>query len=351
MESLDYPIYFKGSFDGLAGAFTAAGLNGGRVCLITDRNVSELYLDEVRNKLAALNAEAFIFTPGEESKNLDVIRQIYDCFTHARMDRSSVAAALGGGVAGDMAGFAAATFMRGIKYVQIPTTLLAQVDSSVGGKTGVDVGGRKNLVGAFYQPAFVYINISVLDTLPPEQFASGMAEAIKTALIADKGFYRMFLANKQLIKNRDRSALLEVVKRSCRVKASVVAEDEKEEGLRGILNFGHTFGHAVESLSRFTLPHGHCVALGILAAMRLSLERGWINETYVDSVRELFEYFSLPVKVKGLEPEAILDQMAFDKKNKNGEIRMVLLKAAGKAVFNQSAGKESILKAIKYITD
>ncbi|MDR1560113.1 MAG: 3-dehydroquinate synthase [Clostridiales bacterium] len=351
MECLNYPIYFNESFGGLADAFAAAGLNDRRVCLITDRNVSELYLDEVRQKLSAVNAETFIFTPGEESKNLDLIRRIYEFFLSARVDRGWAAVALGGGVAGDIAGFAAATFMRGIKYVQIPTTLLAQVDSSVGGKTGVDFNGHKNLVGAFYQPAFVYINIGALDTLPPDQFSSGMAEAIKSALIADREFYDFFIRDKELIRNKDKAALLETVKRSCRVKAAVVTADERENGLREILNFGHTFGHAIESLSRFTLPHGHCVALGIAAAMRLSLELGRVTESNLNSVRELLRYFGLPVTIKGLEPEAVLNEMTFDKKNRGGGIRLVLLEAIGKAAAGQSAGDASILRSIRFITD
>ena len=348
MECLNYPIYFQNGFGGLTGAFTAAGLTGRRVCLVTDQNVAGLYLQEARD---ILSAQTYVFPPGEESKNLDEISRVYEFFLKARMDRGSVVVALGGGVVGDMAGFAAATFMRGIPFVQIPTTLLSQVDSSVGGKTGVDFRGHKNLVGAFYQPAFVYINIKTLDTLPPEQFASGMAEAVKHALIADGQYYEMFIRKKADIRNMDKAALSDVVSGSCRIKAAVVTQDEKENGLREILNFGHTFGHAIESLSNFTLLHGYCVALGIMAASYLSYKRGNINEETLNSIRELLEYFSLPVKIKDIDSQSILNQMAFDKKSKDGRIRLVLLESLGKAVPNQTADDESILEAINYITE
>ena len=348
MECLNYPIYFTEGFDGLMEAFNAAGLNDRRICLVTDENVSKLYLSKIQDKLSA---EAFVFTPGEENKNLNVIRQIYDFFLKTGMDRRSVAVALGGGVTGDMTGFAAATFMRGIPFVQIPTTMLSQVDSSVGGKTGVDFHGHKNLIGAFYQPAFVYININVLDTLPQEQFASGMGEVIKTALIGDPRFYEMLHSDKLKIKNMEKAALLETVRWSCQIKAAVVTEDEKEKGLREILNFGHTFGHAIEGLSNFSLPHGHCVALGMMAALYLSLKRGDIDEETLNSVRELLEYYSLPVKIRGMRAEDILAQMAYDKKNKGGEIRLVLLEAIGKAKANQTSDNASLLEAIRYITE
>jgi len=348
MECLNYPIYLKEGFEGLKDAFDAAGLAGGKVCVIADRSVAALYLDEVRD---LLSAEAFVFAPGEESKNLNTISEIYEFFLKSRADRRTAAVALGGGVTGDMAGFAAATFMRGIPYVQVPTTLLSQVDSSVGGKTGVDFHGHKNMIGTFTQPAFVYINIKTLDTLPPEQFASGMGEVIKHGLIADVGYFNMLEREKAAIKNIEKNALLETVCGSCQIKASVVSVDEKERGLREILNFGHTFGHAIESLSRFTLLHGQCVALGITAASYLSYRRGSINEEELESIRQLLEFFDLPVKVNGYGAGDILAQMAFDKKSKGGSIRLVLLDAVGKAAPNQTASDGEILDAIKYITD
>ena len=346
MECLNYPIYFKEGFDSLTDAFACAGLKGKRACIITDQNVSALYLNEIQDKISA---KAFEFTPGEASKNLDVIRRIYEFFLDARMDRGSVAVALGGGVAGDIAGFAAATFMRGITLVQIPTTLLSQADSSVGGKTGVDMGGHKNLIGAFYQPAFVYINISALDTLAPDQFSSGIAEVIKAALIADPEFFEILLKEKEHIRKREKTALLDVVKRTVQIKASVVNKDEKEKGVREILNFGHTFGHALESISHFNLLHGHCVALGIMAALYLSQKYGGINNNLLYSVRQLFEYFNLPTKIKGLHPQDIFDQMLFDKKNRGGRIRLVLLESPGNAIINQTADEDSIMEAIRSI--
>jgi len=348
MECLNYPIYLEDSFNGLTEAFTAAGLAGRRVCLITDRTVAGLYLKEIKDMLSA---ESFIISPGEESKDLKVISRIYDFFLNERMDRRSVAVALGGGVVGDITGFAAAAFMRGINFVQIPTTLLSQVDSSVGGKTGVDYKGHKNLIGAFYQPAFVYININTLNTLPPEQFASGLCEAIKTAVIADPAFFEVFADKKHDIKNMDKAALLDIVGRSCGIKASVVTEDEKENGLREILNFGHTFGHAIESLSHFTLLHGQCVSLGMTAASYLSFKRGNITGEALDSIEGLLKFFGLPVRIKNFNAGDILTQMAYDKKNKDGEIKLVLLESVGKAIHGQVSDDESILDAIRYITE
>ena len=348
MECLNYPIYFQESFETLTDAFIAAGLTDRRVCLITDQNVAGLYLKEVQK---IIPGESFIIPPGEENKNLDTISRIYEFFLRTHMDRRSVAIALGGGVVGDMTGFAAATFMRGISFVQIPTTLLSQVDASVGGKTGVDFDGHKNLIGAFCQPAFVYINVNTLETLPPGQFASGMGEAIKHGLIADPGYYAMLTHKKEAIKSGQKAALLDVVSGSCRIKANVVTEDERENGVREILNFGHTFGHAIESLSGFTLTHGSCVALGMTAAAYLSCKRGYIKEEILNALQDLLKYYDLPVRVHNFDPGEILAQMAFDKKNKEGRIRLVLLESPGKAIPNQTADNGSILEAIRFITE
>ena len=200
-----------------------------------------------------------------------------------------------------MAGFAAATYMRGIKFIQIPTTLLSQVDSSVGGKVGVDFFGNKNMIGAFYQPEFVYINIKTLNTLPYEQIAAGMAEAIKYGYIIDKDFLNYFKDNMEKIKKLSPKEIKQIIYTSCKAKAYVVSEDEKESGLREILNFGHTFGHSIESLSNFELLHGECVAIGIISALKLSLDRGYINQIDLNFAKKLFSFFELPINIKDFD--------------------------------------------------
>lgn len=346
-----YPIYIESSFNQLADAFVCAELTGGKVCIITDSHVSPLYLDEVRECIASVSKETStcVFEAGEEHKNLDTIQSFYRCFIENRLDRKSVVVALGGGVTGDMAGFAAATYMRGIAYVQIPTTLLSQVDSSVGGKVGVDFLGNKNMVGAFYQPQFVYINTSTLRTLPEKEFSSGMAEAVKHGFILDEGYYRFISEERQRIHKLEDDAIRRLVSGSCAIKASVVSEDEKESGLREILNFGHTFGHAIESLSGFTMLHGQCVSCGMAAALYLSFRRGNVTQSQWEEGLEMLRYFSLPVQVDGFDTEEVYRKMLMDKKNKDNRIHLVLLDRIGKAYREYNASADEIMEGIKCI--
>lgn len=350
-ERFEYPVYIKDSFEALEKAFFDAGFGAAKACIISDSNTEKLYLDDV--KRIAQKCFSYVcdyaFEAGEKSKNLDVIRDFYAFFSNKGLDRKSVVIALGGGVTGDMAGFAAATYMRGIRFVQIPTTLLAQVDSSVGGKVGVDFMNNKNMVGAFYQPALVYINVKTLDTLPKEQFSAGMAEAIKYGYIIDSDFLGYINKNKQKIIELDSEAIKHIIYASCKAKAYVVSEDEKETGLREILNFGHTFGHAVESLSGFNLLHGECVAVGMMAALSLSCERKSVSRGDVEAARELLEFFELPVKVRGFDRKAVFEQMFSDKKTKNNMLNIVLLEKIGKAYTDKNAADDEVLGAIDFI--
>lgn len=345
----EYPIYITNTFDGLADALKKAGLEGRKLCIITESNVAPLYLETIKALLGEWEVSSYVFKAGEESKNLDTISDFYKHFLDEKLDRRSVLIALGGGVTGDMTGFAAATYMRGIPFVQVPTTLLAQVDSSVGGKTGVDFLGNKNMVGAFYQPRLVYINSKTLSTLPPEQVAAGMAEAIKTAYITDKDLLEYFKQNKAKIKALADEEISHVIHACCAAKAYVVSKDEKESGLREILNFGHTFGHAIEKLSGFKLLHGECVAIGMAAALKLCADMGKTTADDLRGAEELMEYFDLPIRADGFGADAIYEQMFYDKKTKNGRLNIILLDGIGSAYTEKNADAALVKAAIKYI--
>lgn len=349
---IKYPIYINNSFDELLAAFEKAGLKGRKLCIITETNVEKLYLKEITDILSKeYDVCAYSFQAGEVSKNLDTISDFYDYFVQEKLDRKSVLVALGGGVAGDMTGFAAATYMRGIPFVQIPTTLLAQVDSSVGGKTGVDFKGNKNMVGAFYQPHFVYINSSTLKTLSPREYAAGMAEAIKYGYIINSDFLDFCFENKQQLKNLDEQALQHLIYTSCEAKAYVVSQDEKEKGLREILNFGHTFGHAIETLSGFSMLHGECVAVGMVSALYLTYLLGKAEAEDIKRLEEILTFFDLPTRVGDFDTESIYNQMFYDKKTKSGVLNIVLLEKIGQAYTEAKASQENIKKAIEYLKE
>ena len=255
------PIYdsvLDTAFDGLGSRLEALGVRGRRVCVVTDSRVASLYLDQVRDILKAYCRQvvAYIFPDGEESKTLDTVEGLYEVLMENRFDRKDWLVALGGGVVGDLCGFGAATYLRGVSFIQIPTTLLAQVDSSIGGKTGVDVSSYKNMVGAFYMPRLVYTNVSTLLTLSDEQFSSGMGEVIKHGLIQDKAYYQWLLRNKDAIGRRELSVCMEMIAGSDEIKRRVVEQDPTEQGLRALLNFGHTLGHAPRPLRRPGLSGG-----------------------------------------------------------------------------------------------
>jgi len=348
--SYSYTIHIENNFNNLAEVFKAAGLTSRKICVITDSRIKNVYLNEVTKRLENLGEVIhYAFPEGEKNKNLSVVQDMYKFFVENNMDRKSVVAALGGGVTGDIAGFAAATYMRGISFVQLPTSLLSQVDSSVGGKVGVDFMDNKNMVGAFYQPEFVYINTNTLNTLPPGQFASGMGEVIKHGLIQDKEYLDYIWDNRESARGLDENIMAQIVAGSCRIKAKVVSADEKEQGLRAILNFGHTFGHAVESLSGFSLSHGASVAIGVSAALHLSEARGSISREEAEKFRELLEFFDLPVRCPGYDRQAIYDFMTRDKKTKNNEITLILLNKIGEASICSKVPRQEIFEGIHYI--
>ncbi len=346
-----YNIYPEDSFGNLSERMKTLGSENCRVCVVTDSNVEKLYLAEVLNALEGSCKELTSFTipAGEDHKNLDEIRKLYVHLIESSLDRRDILIALGGGVIGDMTGFAAATYLRGIRFVQVPTTLLSQVDSSIGGKTGVDFDSYKNMVGAFHQPSLVYLNINTLATLDELQFASGMGEVLKHGLIRDAAYYEWCLDHMSEIGERDPDVLLEMVVRSIHIKRAVVQKDPLEKGDRALLNFGHTCGHAIEKLKNFTLAHGECVNLGIVAASYISWKRGNISEEIFYEIRDMSVGFDLPITYDSLDVEDILAAMKKDKKMIGGKNRLILLKKLGSAYIDESVTDDEIRDALKFI--
>ncbi|MDD6551273.1 MAG: 3-dehydroquinate synthase [Lachnospiraceae bacterium] len=348
-----YNIVLENDFSRLAYFLDKTGKKYQRICIVSDTNVAALYIDDVHEALRDCAGEItqFVFQAGEASKNLNVVEDLYENLIKAHFDRKDLLVALGGGVVGDLTGFAAATYLRGIDFIQMPTSLLSMVDSSIGGKTGVDFRAFKNMVGAFYMPRLVYMNLSVLKSLPAEQFRSGMGEVIKHGLIADRDYFDFLIRDREKICAFDPEAIFHVVKRSCEIKGAVVEEDPKEQGIRATLNFGHTIGHAVEKLSKFSLFHGQCVAVGSVAASYLSMKKGYLSEDDYKQIRKTFEDYGLPVSVDSSRYQAaeILKTTKSDKKMQAGRIKFILLEQIGKAVINTSLTDTDLLEGINEI--
>jgi 3-dehydroquinate synthase len=346
-----YDIVFENDFSKLAEELEKLGIINKRICIVTDSKVRKLYADEVCALLSdkCRGVVIYDFPYGEANKNLDTVKGIYTFLIENKFDRKDMLIALGGGVTGDITGFVAATYLRGIDYVQIPTTLLAQVDSSVGGKTGVDFDEYKNMVGAFYMPKLVYANLSTLNTLDDRQYYAGMAEVIKYGLIKNAKFYEWIIDNMYEIHERDVEALEYMVLQSCTYKKLVVEKDPTEKGERAILNFGHTIGHAIEKAKCFELLHGECVALGSVAAAYISWKRNLISMDDYYEIRDMFVPFNLPISVENIDPEDIYYIMSCDKKMEGGQIKFILLKKLGKAVIDTTVTKEEIIAAINEI--
>jgi 3-dehydroquinate synthase len=306
------------------------------VLIVTNETIAPLYLQQVQSLLEGYQCEAVILPDGEEFKTLEVLNQVFDKLLSARFSRQVTLIALGGGVIGDMAGFAAACYQRGVPFVQIPTTLLSQVDSSVGGKTAVNHALGKNMIGAFYQPQCVIADTRTLNTLEDRQLASGIAEVIKYGLINDYTFFEWLENNIDALKQRDPEALAYAIERSCQDKADIVAKDETEQGVRALLNLGHTFGHAIETgMGYGNWLHGEAIATGMLMAADLSARMGWITAADVERVRVLLSRADLPVNgPEGMTSEQFMDLMAVDKKVQDGVIRLILLKGIGQAVMS-----------------
>ena len=292
-----YDIVIQSSFDYLGQEVKALSVEGRKLCIVTDSNVAPLYLKQVEEQLKPFcgQTDAFVFLAGEEHKNLDTVKSLYEFLILRHYDRGDMLVALGGGVTGDLCGFAAATYLRGIRFIQVPTTLLSQVDSSIGGKTGVDFDAYKNMVGAFHMPSLVYTSTGSLLTLSDEQYSCGMGEIVKHGLIKDRAYYLWLMEHAEEIRRRDLDICEEMIFISNQIKRNVVEQDPTEKGERALLNFGHTLGHAIEKLMNFKLMHGQCVALGSAAAAWISAERGYITSEEAKQVKEAMAMFGLPV--------------------------------------------------------
>jgi 3-dehydroquinate synthase len=303
------------------------------VLVVTNTTVAPLYLARLERSLVGKRVASVVLPDGEQHKTLETLGQVFDALVARRMNRDACVAALGGGVVGDMAGFAAACYQRGVDYVQVPTTLLAQVDSSVGGKTGVNHPGGKNLIGAFHQPRAVLADTNTLATLPRRELRAGLAEVIKYGLIADAGFLDWIETNLEALLRLDGAALTHAIRRSCQIKAEIVAEDEREHGRRALLNLGHTFGHAIETATGYgEWLHGEAVGAGMLMAADLSCRLGWIEAADVERVRDLLERAGLPVVAPPIGAGRALELMGMDKKVLAGRIRLVLMRKVGEGV-------------------
>ncbi len=352
----DQPIYdivMDRDFKGLAAEISRLGLAGRKICLVTDSNVAPLYGDEIKGIFQDLGCAVteFVFPAGEEQKNLDTVRKLYEHLILNRFERRDLLAALGGGVVGDLAGFAAATYLRGVDFIQIPTTLLSQVDSSIGGKTGVDFDAYKNMVGAFHMPRLVYTNLATLLTLPQEQFSSGMGEVVKHGLIKSKNYYQWLKDHRQEIDSRDLAVCQTMVLESNRIKAQVVEHDPTEKGERALLNFGHTLGHAIEKLENFSMFHGHCVGLGAVAAAKISAMRGLIGQSEAEDVKDTMASFGIPTSLSGLSAADVIAATKQDKKMEAGMVKFVLLNEIGNAFVDRTVTDQEMEAGLKAVLE
>lgn len=346
-----YSIILEFSFEKLLEHWKFLFKNNQKVCIVTDSNVGPLYSKEVYAVLKNHVKEISVFTfpAGEENKTLGTVESLYTYLIANKFERQDTLIALGGGVVGDLTGYTAATYLRGIDYIQIPTTLLSQVDSSIGGKTGVDFKKYKNMVGAFHMPKLVYMNLEVLLSLDERQFFAGMAEIIKHGLISDSSFFQWISSNVENIIKRDKKIMEEMIYKSCLIKKEIVELDPTEQGERALLNFGHTIGHAIEKRKNFQMLHGECVALGCVTAADISLERKLLQKEEYDNIKHLFTSFSLPIVTKNISPEEIVEITKSDKKVEGGVVKFILLEKIGKAIIDKSVTEEEMLKGMKEI--
>jgi 3-dehydroquinate synthase len=343
-----YPIYIGAGLLNQTELYTRH-IRARQVIVVTNETITPLYLDKVLKNLPEFDVETVVLPDGEQFKTLETVTHIFDKLLTSKFSRNATLIALGGGVIGDMGGFAAACYQRGIAFVQIPTTLLAQVDSSVGGKTGVNHPLGKNMIGAFYQPQCVIADADVLDTLDDRQLSAGFAEVIKYGLIRDSGFFEWLENNISALLARDKYALAYAIEQSCLNKAEIVSEDETETGVRATLNLGHTFGHAIETGAGYgTYLHGEAVAIGTCQAADLSRRKGWLTDADVERIIALFKKCNLPTRPpEHIDSGRFLELMAVDKKNRDGQIRLILLSKIGVATLPIDVDKNLLIQTLK----
>lgn len=359
-QSHDYPIIITASRDDSENTASASNMvssmaervspyiTGQQVLIVTNETIAPLYLQPLQQELSVSFQVAVCVLPdGEQYKNQQYINQIYDALMAQHFNRDVTLIALGGGVIGDMTGFAAASFMRGVNFIQIPTTLLAQVDSSVGGKTGINHPQGKNMIGAFWQPQMVLADMNTLQTLPARELSAGIAEVIKYALIMDKEFLTWLEQNLPAMMALDLEVLGIAVKRCCDYKAQVVAQDERESGVRALLNFGHTFGHVIETHEGYgEWLHGEAVAAGMVQAAMMSQKLGWLTEQDTDRIKHILTLANLPITPSAISVATALNLMGHDKKVKGGKIRLILLKSLGEAVLTDDFDERLLIEVL-----
>jgi len=342
-----YNITFSDSFDGLKDKLAALFTSSTKVCIVSDSNVAPLYLEAVKKNIPdGIEVFSFVIEAGEDSKRMETVESILQYLVDNTFLRKDFIIALGGGVTGDTTGFTASLYMRGIPFVMIPTSLLAMADSSIGGKTAVDFGGIKNIVGAFNMPSLIYMNFSVLNTLPDREYYAGFAEIMKGGLLYDAAFYEWLIENMYEICDKEIDTVSQMLERAIGIKKAIVDKDPFENGDRALLNLGHTIGHAIEVTSNGEYIHGECVALGCVAAAFISWKMDMIKMEDYYEVRDMFVPFNLPITIMRDDLQPILDALKKDKKNTSGKVNMVLLKKIGKAVLVKDISEELIVSAL-----
>ena len=346
-----YDITIESNYNKLEQVFSKLNIAGHRVCIVSDTTISGYYMEEVMSiaKKQASTVVSFTLQPGEEYKNLDSVSKLYEDLIQCKFDRKDFLIALGGGVVGDLTGYVSATYLRGISFIQMPTTLLSMVDSSIGGKTGVDFAAYKNMIGAFKQPVAVYINTSTLNTLTERLYYSGFGEVLKYGYIQDAEFDLWLKEHVSELLEMEPKALEYMIYRSCENKRIVVEEDPKEQGIRAILNFGHTLGHAIEKMMNFELLHGECVSIGMVAASYISYKRGMISEKELNDIVATLQQYQLPVSVKQLDESDLIDITKNDKKMEAGNIKFILIDGIGNAIIDSTVTNEEMIEGFRYV--
>ena len=342
-----YPIYIGIDLLSMKSLFVDQ-IQGRQVMIVTNKTIAPLYLDKLTSILDGFNVQSVILPDGEEFKTLETLNKVFDALLEAKFDRTSTLIALGGGVIGDITGFAAASYQRGVGFIQVPTTLLSQVDSSVGGKTGINHELGKNMIGAFYQPKAVIIDVNTLDTLSNQEFSAGMAEVIKYGLLGNADFLSMLEANIESIMARKKDLIIEVIFNCCQDKARIVELDEFEKGKRALLNLGHTFGHGIENAFGYgNYLHGEAVSIGMVMAAKLSKDEGNLSHEETLRVESILLKADLPISInKSIDSETLITAMSLDKKSIDGKIRLVLLKSLGDSYLTDSYSNENFMKVV-----
>ncbi|MDO0822890.1 3-dehydroquinate synthase [Desulfosporosinus nitroreducens] len=345
-----YPVFLGSSLEELGEYLHLQFEDVEHILVISHQVVAELYSERLKKGLLNYRVNLLTVPAGETEKSLERLAQLTTAALRCDADRKTLVIALGGGVIGDLAGFFASVFMRGIRLIQVPTTLLAQVDSSIGGKTAVNHPAGKNILGTFYPPLAVWTDFSTLESLPWEEVENGLAESIKHAIIADRDLFDFFEKEEKNIKLREKSIWGEMVTRSSGVKVKIVSQDEREQGLRALLNLGHSFGHALETEMNYRgVTHGQGVSIGIIAATHLAYAKGLMTSAEIDRIKQLLNTYGLPTEIKGQDPEALLQRMQSDKKNQGGRKILILPKGIGQAIVSKECSDLEILAAWKQV--